>query len=73
MRTTGWKWAKAEAASTAPAGTRMNVWMVPDGIDHRYFVGQELDEVEDARNTDHPPPRKNVQVAGQLHQMEAVQ
>jgi hypothetical protein len=46
---------------------------VPNGIDHRDLVDHELDEIEGGRDANHPPAANEIKVAGQLHQMEALQ
>ena len=33
---------------------------VPDGIDHRDLVGQELDEIKDGRDAYHPPAANEI-------------
>src|ERR1700704_1076947 len=46
---------------------------VPNGIDHRYFVGGELHEEQTSRHNDDPPILDEIEIARQVRQMKALQ
>lgn len=62
-RTEGSKCANAEAASTAPAGIRMNVCTASQIESTAGILSAALDDVKNSRQADNPPMFEHVQAA----------